>query len=176
MEEILRIIRGSEAVLLGFGDEFTEKKAKREKILSAYNRLAALVAGKPWFAVTVNTDDLIYESDLSRFFIVAPCGSDAAGNVASMEDYDESAYLPQWEMYRNFLAAVLGKKLCILELGVGLLYPSVIRFPFEKLALCQQKAALVRVHSKLAQAPAELGDRAVCVAQNPVEWLNFTQK
>lgn len=171
MERILQAVRGADAVLIGVGDEFTVRKAERGDILAAYDRLAELVAGKPWFAVTVNTDDLIYESKLNRFFIVAPCGSEAAGNVVTMENYDESAYLPQWQFYRNWLASTLGKKLCILELGVGLAYPSVIRLPFEKTAELNHRATLVRVHSKLAQAPEELAGRSICIACNPVELL-----
>lgn len=171
MERVKEWIAGSDAVLLGFGDEFTLRKAAKEQVIAAYNQTARLIAGKPWFAVTVNTDDLIYESELNRFFIVAPCGSEAAGNVVTMENYDESAYLPQWEFYRNWLAATLGRKLCILELGVGLAYPSVIRMPFERTAKYNQKASLIRVHSKLAQAPEELAGRALCIPQNPVSFL-----
>lgn len=172
MERISELIRSADAVLLGTGDEFTTKKADREQVIRAYDKLAALVEGKPWFAVTVNTDDLIYESKLNRFFIVAPCGSEAAGNVVTMENYDESSYLPQWQFYRNWLASTIGKKLCILELGVGLAYPSVIRLPFERTALFNQKAALVRVHSKLAQVPGELAGRSLCIPENPVQYLN----
>ncbi|EET62520.1 hypothetical protein BRYFOR_05555 [Marvinbryantia formatexigens DSM 14469] len=171
MQEIQKVIENADVVLIGIGDEFTEKKAAKEDIIKAYNILAKLVSGKPWFAVTVNTDDLIYESQLNKFFIVAPCGSEAAGNVVTMENYDESAYLPQWQFYRNWLASTIGKKLCILELGVGLAYPSVIRLPFEKTALLNQKATLVRVHSKLAQAPEELAERSICVSELPVRYL-----
>lgn len=183
MEDILQALNGADAVLIGTGDEFTVKKvmragdeaaageAAREQIIRAYDRLAKLVEGKPWFAVTVNTDDLIYESKLNRFFIVAPCGSEAAGNVVTMEHYDESAYLPQWQFYKNWLASTLGKKLVILELGVGLAYPSVIRLPFETTAICNQKSVLVRVHSKLAQVPEELSGRSICVSENPVSFL-----
>lgn len=171
MERIREAIKNADAVLIGVGDEFTQRKAEKEQIIRAYNKVAELIEGKPWFAVTVNTDDLIYESKLNEFFIVAPCGSEAAGNAVTMENYDESAYLPQWQFYRNWLASTIGKKLCILELGVGLAYPSVIRLPFEKTALLNQKATLVRVHRKLAQAPEELAERSICVSELPVRYL-----
>ena len=175
MDHIIeQFIRDSDAVLLGFGEEFTVKKADKEQILSAYNKIAKMVAGKPWFAVTVNTDDLIYESELNRFFIVAPCGSEAAGNVITMDGYDESCYLEQWQFYLNWLASTLGKKLCILELGVGLTFPSVIRLPFEKTALINRKSTLIRIHSKLAQGPDELEDRCICITENPVDFLDGT--
>ena len=172
MERIREAIKNADAVLIGVCDEFTQRKAEKEQIIRAYNKVAELIEGKPWFAVTVNTDDLIYESKLNEFFIVAPCGSEAAGNAVTMENYDESAYLPQWQFYRNWLASTIGKKLCILELGVGLSYPSVIRLPFERTALFNQKAVLVRIHSKLAQAPEELAGRSICIPEEPVAYLN----
>lgn len=165
------ILRDCDMVLLGIGDQLSKEKAPREEILRAYDCLAGLVEGKPWFAVTLNTDDLIYESKLNRFFIVAPCGSEASGNVVTNEDYDESAYLPQWQFYRNWISATLGKKLCMLELGAGMAYPSIVRMPFERMAQVNQKARLIRVHSKLAQVPGELADRSVCVAEKPIEFL-----
>ena len=67
------LIKESDMVLIGTGDEFSKEKNPKEKILQAYNILAEMIQGKPWFAVTVNTDDLIYQSELNDFFIVAPC-------------------------------------------------------------------------------------------------------
>ena len=62
MERIREAIKNADAVLIGVGDEFTQRKAEKEQIIRAYNKVAELIEGKPWFAVTVNTDDLIYES------------------------------------------------------------------------------------------------------------------
>ena len=47
-------------------------------------------------------------------------------------NYDERGYLTDWQTYTRWLQGTLNKKVCILELGVGMQYPSVIRFPFEK--------------------------------------------
>lgn len=43
--------------------------------ITAYNRLRELIGAKPYFVVTMNTDDLIYRSALENDLIVAPCGS-----------------------------------------------------------------------------------------------------
>lgn len=171
MKRIQEMIAQADMVLLGFGDEFTERKADREDVIRAYNKVAELINGKPWFAVTVNTDDIIYESNLNDFFIVAPCGSEKAGNVVTMENYDESAYLPQWQFYMNWLTSTIGKKLLILELGVGLSYPSVIRMPFERTVQFNQKASMVRVHSKLALTAPEIAQRSYCVSEEPIAFL-----
>ena len=150
LEEIREYVDAAELILVGIGEEFSIKQAGREQVIEAYETLAGLLKGKGYFIVTLQTDDLIYESRLAKERIVAPCGSDAAGNVVTDEEYDESMYLPQWEVYTKWLQNTLNHKLCILELGVGFAYPSVIRFPFEKIAYFNQKARLVRVHSEFA--------------------------
>ena len=174
IEQIKEKIQQSDMVLIGVGDEFTEKKGKntKEEILQAYQKVMDLVKGKPWFLVTINTDDLVYDAGVNSFFVVAPCGSERSGNVITNENYDESGYLPQWQYYMNWLTSTIGKKLCILELGVGMAYPSVIRMPFERTALYNQKASMIRIHSKLAQVPEEIQGRSVCCDENPVKFLN----
>lgn len=171
MKQLQELIQQSDMVLIGTGDEFTEKKAEKEQILQAYQKLNRLIEGKPWFLVTVNTDDYVYDAGMNRFFVVAPCGSERSGNVVTNLEYDESGYLPQWEFYRNWLASTIGKRLLLLELGVGMAYPSVIRMPFERTTQYNQKAYLVRIHSKLAQVPEEIQDRSLCISEQPVSHL-----
>lgn len=169
LEQIKEHVREAELILVGIGEEFSIEKESREKVLEAYNHLADILRGKGYFIVTLQTDDLIYESRLAKERIVAPCGSDAAGNVVTNDDYDESIYLPQWEIYTKWLQNTLNHKLCVLELGVGFQYPSVIRFPFEKIVYFNQKAEFIRVHSKFAQLTPEIKDRSLTAAVSPVK-------
>ena len=171
LEEIREYVDAAELILVGIGEEFSIKQAGREQVIEAYETLAGLLKGKGYFIVTLQTDDLIYESRLAKERIVAPCGSDAAGNVVADEEYDESMYLPQWEVYTKWLQNTLNHKLCILELGVGFAYPSVIRFPFEKIAYFNQKARLVRVHSEFAQLTPEIRERSLSVTMSPIKLL-----
>ena len=99
------------------------------------------------------------------------CGSLLAFNRISTPGYLEEGYLPQWEKYRKWLQGTLNHRLCILELGAGMEYPSVIRFPFERVAFFNQKAELIRVHSRLYQMTAELKDRGTSVKADPVNFL-----
>lgn len=48
---------------------------ENHEVIRAYNRLRELVGAKPYFVVTMNSDDLIYKSNLEQDLIVAPCGS-----------------------------------------------------------------------------------------------------
>ena len=99
------------------------------------------------------------------------CQKEAKMNIVKTEGYLEEGYLPDWERYRKWLSCTLNKKLCILELGVGFQYPSVIRWPFEKTAFLNNKASFVRVNSKFFQLSEELKGKAISIPQNPLVLL-----
>lgn len=93
-QRIKEIIDNSEMILVGIGEELTpafqgeegplepffrsrfyEELGDENEILQGYNRLSRLLGKKPYFVVTMNTDDLIRRSGLEEEKIVAPCGS-----------------------------------------------------------------------------------------------------
>lgn len=121
----------------------------------------------------VAADVSIAESLISEYAVCPTCGAPLKFHTVTNPDYLESGYLPQWEHYKKWLTATLNKKLCILELGVDFTFPHVIRFPFEKTAFYNKKAAFVRVNTRFPQLEAELAaeGRAVSVAQSPIEML-----
>lgn len=63
--------------------------------------------------------------------------------------------------YGEFLERGKGKKLVLLELGVGFSTPVIIRFPFEKMMREQESWSLIRLNLNQAAVPASFGDRAV---------------
>lgn len=175
MEKAGHDVDEADLVLVGIGTEFCAKDMERTAILDAYNKLANILKGKNYFIVTVCTDDVIFESELDTGRIVAPCGSEKKGNVITDENYDESWYLPQWNKYRLWLQGTVNKKLCILELGVGFEYPTVVRFAFEKIAYFNQKCTMYRVHEKFAQLTPEIKERCTAVPENAVSFVSSLQ-
>lgn len=169
-QKVLDRIKSSMMVLVGIGTEISEKHHTREELLAFYQEIAGSVKGKFYFVVTLNTDDLIYEAGFDPSLIVAPCGSDRTGNVITNGHYDESGYLPQWKAYQTWLGNTLNRELVILELGVGFEYPSVLRFPDEKMAFFNQKSTLVRIHSEFPQIPKEIRERSLSVTADPVDF------
>jgi hypothetical protein len=85
--------------------------------------------------------------------------------------YNESAYLPNWDKYMKHLAGTMGKSLLVLELGVSLDYPTVIRWPFEKVAFVNDKARLIRVHEKLYHHTPEIENKTDSVPMNSVKFI-----
>ena len=100
------------------------------------------------------------------------CGSALVLNTVYTECYDENGYLKDWSRYTKWLQGTLNKRLCILELGVDLSYPSIIRWPFEKVAFYNNKAHFVRVNEKLYHMSEEIKEKGISVSKNAVEWLS----
>lgn len=101
------------------------------------------------------------------------CGSPLILNNIYTEKYDENGYLDQWQIYTKWLQGTLNRKLLILELGVGLQCPSVIRWPFEKVGFYNQKAFFYRINEKLYQLSEELSGKGKAISKNAIDWLEY---
>ena len=159
-KDLMGKLETAEMVLVGTGEEF-EAESSQDILSKAYEKLAQLLAGKNYFVITTGKDDLIMQSGLKVDRIVQP--------LLFEEDSDQMP--PKWDKYTKWLQGTLNRNVLILELGVGLKYPGVIRFPFEKAAYFNKKADFIRVHGRLYQMTEELGDKGISIAQNAVAFL-----
>ena len=105
--------------------------------------------------------------------VCAKCGGKLRFNQIGVARYAQEGYLDQWNVYTKWLQGTVNRKLCVLELGAGMSYPGIIRFPFEKMAYYSQKAFLYRVHPRLYQVGEEIADRSRGIAENPVDFLGL---
>lgn len=110
--QVLAAIEQAEMILVGVGTEFRplweservfsdpflgdceksrfyEEIPEEHEVLRAYRRLRGLIGAKPYFAVTLNTDDLIYRAGFEADLVVAPCGS--MGKLQCTEHIMEAA-------------------------------------------------------------------------------------
>ncbi|MBO5208996.1 MAG: hypothetical protein J6B68_06590 [Lachnospiraceae bacterium] len=99
------------------------------------------------------------------------CGQKKRFNQLGVTKYAEEGYLSQWEKYTKWLQGTVNKKLCVIELGVGLEMPNIIRWPFEKIILYNQKSHIYRIHSSLYQLGENVGDRGTSIKEKPVDFL-----
>lgn len=100
------------------------------------------------------------------------CGASLVMNQYGEPEYNEDGYLESWKWYTKWLQGTVNRKLCILELGVGMELPSVIRWPFEKMCFYNRKSVFWRVHSSLYQLSEEISTRGISVRKDPVTFLN----
>lgn len=164
-ENTAKLIADSEMVLIGLGEEFRETgdEEKDQRILKAYNTLPGLLKGKTYFVISQNEDDLVFRSKLLSFFITEPFG------LKERPECGEE----QWKTYMRWLSGTLGHRLCILELGVDVMSPQLIRWPFEKTLELNLKSTMVRVHGTFPQLTKEMNEtgRAYSVKSDAVSWL-----
>lgn len=115
----------------------------------------------------------IYEEILKKGQepICPKCGHKMVMNHIGVRKYSEEGYLKKWNLYMKWLQGSLNKKLCVLELGVGMKYPTVIRWPFEKVTFINHKAKFVRVHEQLFQLTEEIKEKGISIRENPVDFL-----
>lgn len=130
------------------------------------NRLQCACPG-PEGIVKAPTD--YYEK--SENYRCPTCGRAYVPNIYNKMNYNESGYLKQWNLYNKWLQGTLNKKLLVLELGCGFTMMSLIRMPFEKIVLINQKSKYYRVNDKFPQITAELADRMTSVKENPVDFV-----
>ncbi len=113
----------------------------------------------------------IIKGEKPYFSACLSCGKPMVLNNVYADNYDENGYLGNWSIYKKWLQGTINKKLCILELGVDLSFPSVIRWPFEKIAFYNQKADFIRVNERLFHMSEELKDKGISIAKNSIDWL-----
>lgn len=100
------------------------------------------------------------------------CGAALVMNQYGQARYNEAGYLESWNRYTKWLQGTVNRKLCILELGVGMEFPSVVRWPFEKICFYNRKSSFYRVHDSLYQLSEEIKMRGRSVKKDPVTFLN----
>jgi len=99
------------------------------------------------------------------------CGAYMEMNFVGTAGYSEKSYEKAWKRYLLWLQGTLNKNVCILELGAGFTYPTVIRWPFEKAAMLNQKACFVRVNKKLPQVAKEIKEKSFSVQMDSNDFI-----
>jgi hypothetical protein len=69
-----------------------------------------------------------------------------------------------WRFYDGSIG--IREKICLFEVGVGFNTPTIIRFPFEKLAKEHKEASFVRLNLEEAVVPESLGARTVGINED----------
>ena len=123
----------------------------------------------------LNEVELVCKGEKNPEEVHAPCMEDCGHsmefNSLYAEHYLEEGYQEGWNRYTKWLQGTLNKKLCVLELGSGMMFASILRFRFEKIVGLNQKAKLVRIHRNLYQLPEEIAEKSMGISQNAVDFM-----
>lgn len=148
-------------VLVGVGKGFA-KGHEDAKLLENYNTLAKLLAEKNYFIVNISNENNIKKSNFDMGRVAIPLD----------EEVSEADNEKKWNEYTKWLQLTLNKELLVLELGVGFDMPTLVRWPFEKIAMLNNKAFLYRVNENFPQLPDDIGDKGVSVKMSVGEFLD----
>lgn len=103
-----------------------------------------------------------------------PCDFDSnelAFHSVYLDNYNEKGYMASWEEYTKWLQNTVNKKLTIMELGVGMEFPTVIRWPFEKIGFYNQKTQYYRVHKTLYHMSKDLEGRGYSISEKASSFI-----
>lgn len=90
------------------------------------------------------------------------CGGPMAMNLRCDQYFvEDAAWHEAEERFGMFLSECRKKKVVLLELGIGFNTPTIVRFPFEKLARENRNMTLLRLNLNEAVVPESLGGRAI---------------
>ena len=108
-----------------------------------------------------NDKDSMYHELIDAMPQCPMCKQVMSINIVKTNNYSEEGYRESWDSYMSWLQKTLNRKLVMLELGEGFDTPTVIRWPFEKVATVNNKATLIRVNDKVWQISEDIEAKAI---------------
>lgn len=153
----------AERVLVGIGAEWkTGDEAREDMIAKAAENLKEALKERDYFVVSTLSMEETERLGLDPMHMVTPL--------------DVSLTEEQWNGYTNWLSRTLNRRLVILELGESFLHPSIVRWPFERTALINNKAYMYRVHKTFYQISDEIREKASAVKGDSVEFIGLWER
>lgn len=101
------------------------------------------------------------------------CGKPMTMNLRADDKFvQDEGWYAALRRYQSFIAAHSRGKVLFLELGVGYNTPSIIKYPFQRLAAQNGQATYACINLGEALAPDGLKDRVICLNADIEEVLN----
>lgn len=166
-----------DGILIGLGTELF--KSSNTDIDDTLNKLAVYLEHKNYFIISSVKNDVLRKSSINQKRIVCPYLSadefpDNSDSDNENEDTDNVNVITeerQWNLYNKWLSGTLAKKLLVIEIGEGFNNPNLIKWPFERIVMINDKARFYRIHSMFYQIPPEIKDKSVTYKKNSYEVL-----
>lgn len=78
--------------------------------------------------------------------------------------------------YENFVQNLYGKKVLLMEFGVGFNTPGIIRFPFERMTFLNSNTKLIRFNKDYPEVPKQIEERSICVSDDIANIIKLVKK
>lgn len=105
------------------------------------------------------------------------CGGPMEVNLRCDDTFVEDEFWYQAQKrYMNFVENLYGKKVLLLEFGVGFNTPGIIRFPFEKMTFLNSQVRLIRFNKDYPDVMEEIEERTIKIFEDIGEVIQLVKK
>ncbi|MDE6371607.1 MAG: Sir2 silent information regulator family NAD-dependent deacetylase [Duncaniella sp.] len=177
-DDLLRLVEGKDffVITTNVDEQFRKARFPAERIFEVqgdYGRMQCAVACHDRTyddtgvvnAINAHAHDLTVDS---RYVPVCPvCGGPMDVNLRINRYFvEDDRWHEAAKRYEKFVARHIGSRLVLLEIGVGMNTPSIIRYPFERITYADEKATLIRMNDSWPHAPKEIAGRTISFAED----------
>ncbi|MBU3201308.1 NAD-dependent protein deacetylase, SIR2 family [Clostridium estertheticum] len=107
----------------------------------------------------MNDDDVhIREEDIPR---CPRCGRLLVPNLRKDDTFVQKPHMINTNVFQKYINESKGKKLVLLELGVGYNTPVIIRYPFENITEQYEYARLIRINMSYWEVPSKIAQKSI---------------
>ncbi len=116
-------------------------------------------------AINAHAHDMTVDS---KYIPVCPvCGGTMDVNLRINEYFvEDDNWHESAERYEQFVRRHINSRLVLLELGVGMNTPSIIRYPFERITFTDKHATLIRLNSGWPHGAGEISGRTIAFTED----------
>lgn len=176
--ELFEIVKDKEYFVLttNVDHQFRKSGFDENRIFATQGDYGKIQCEKGCHQKTYDAEELFLKMDEARKDCLIPtelvpkcpvCGGRMAMHLRCDNYFvEDESWHDAADRYANFLEEFKGKKVVLLELGVGFNTPIIIRFPFEKLVRENEGYSLVRLNMDEAVVPESLGNRAIGISED----------
>lgn len=180
---LLRLVEGKQyfVITTNVDGQFAKAGFPAEKIFATQGDYRFLQCATPCHDRLYDNEVLVHEMEIrtkdckipSQLVPKCPvCGGDMEVNLRCDDRFVEDEFWHQArQRYMDFLARTSGRRLVLLELGVGYQTPVIIRFLFEQLTYQNENASLIRLNKGYPDGAEENRSRTISFPEDMMEVL-----
>ena len=145
----------------------------KERLFYTQGDYGLLQCSEPCCNETFENEDMIWKMLAGQKNMRVPtellpvcphCGKPLTMNLRSDDSFvEDTGWHSAAERYEKFLRTRSGKRILLLELGVGFNTPVIIKYPFWKLTAQNNRATYACVNFGEAIAPGEIKEQSICI-------------
>lgn len=158
IKDIKESIESADYIVVCFGKEIYSREIS--DFNKCVDKMNDLLKEKNYFYLSTDPDAQIRTFNINSKRVSCPLNQ-------NNQDEEEK----QWDFYNKWLASSLAKSLVIIEFGEDFSNPNVVRWPFERITMINQKSKLYRINKTFYQIPPEIKDRSVTIDMDAFEFI-----